>query len=145
MPTMFEETKTSRLEAFDAEIKEIDADLYTLLTTDGDSGDGSGEDESALSELDQQFAAAGLGDDVGTMSVNAFAESEADVAIAANFIKEKVKKIIKELRFLAKRYPNCTKGVKTLALALAAYRRGKWFAALRNGYQAIKAFKACAA
>jgi hypothetical protein len=138
--TISEETRTQRLAAFDAEIKAIDADLYTLLTVDGDS---NGEEESVLNELDQQFIAAGLADDLGTMSVNTFTENEADAALVGNFIKKKVEKIIKELRFLARRYPNCTNGIKALGLAVAAYAGRKWPTALRYAVQATKAFKDC--
>lgn len=136
------EAKTHNLEAFDAELRKLDAELADMVISGGDA---SPEPESALVELDQQFSAAGLGTASRTNSLNALGKNEAEAAFIGDFLKGKAEKLIKELRFLAGRYPNCANAIKALTAAVVAFGGRRYPTAIYQAARAAKYFRDCAA
>ncbi len=147
----------------DVEIQQIEAEFEELEEYFGDMGlDESPEsDESdAMSELDDalqgtEFAAATT-EAGSSMSFIEFADGGEEemqefiklklpklpipnpVDIAKRLLRNKVKKIIKKLKNLVKRYKKYASCIPLVTKTVIAFKAGKYGTALASGYRALK-------
>ena len=132
--------QTIDVAALDADIKALDADLAALSTTIGDY---NAEMETLLSELDEEFAAAGLGNGLESGSIGIMAANEIEVAFVNDLVKRKAEQLIKMLYGYAKKYGRCVTCVRTLSIAVAAFRANRYSTALVQATKSYNCFRNC--
>jgi hypothetical protein len=133
--------QTIDIAALDADIKALDADLAELSATIGEY---NSEMETVLSELDEEFAAAGLGNGLETTSVGTLAESEVEAAFVNDLVKRKAESLIKMLYGYAKKYGRCVTCIRSLAIAVAAFKARRYPTALLQATKSYNCFRSCA-
>lgn len=125
---------------FDQELQELNAEFEEFGL---DETNLSTEEAKSLAELDELVQSTGLGEDeFEAMSLDDFAESQEDVVFAQRWIRGRVRRLLKRLIALVRRYgPRLTTCVPLLKEAINLYRRRKYFAALRKCFQTFRCIK----
>lgn len=130
------------LEELQAEFEVLDAEFEGFGLSEAEL---ASDDFDLLNELEAEAQEAGLLDaDFEAMSLSTMADDAADVAFFGGWIKRKVKKLIRKLLRLIRKYGSrCKSAIPLVAAAVAKFKAGKWLSALRAAYKAYRAIKRC--
>ena len=142
---MTDELTAQELQELEAELSELATDFEEFEMASGEDG---GPSSSELSELDAElsgteFEELGLdADDVGVADIRAMSGDEADMLFFGGWIKRKVKKLIRKIVRLVKKYRKLASCVPKVTAAVVAFKARKWVTALRRAYSAYRCIKA---
>ena len=120
-------------------LAELDAEFEEL---GGDFGEEAFEE---LSELDVELAGTGLdfdGEDLGDLAaLSTITDDPIEAQFFGNWIKRKVKKLIRKIVKLVKKYKKCATCVPKVTKAVALFKAKKYAKALweaKNAYSCIR-------
>ncbi len=127
-----------------ADLVELDAE-FAELGFDMASADDHAED--AIAELDAELA----GTELAPMAASSMSFQEMGLGedgevdeFFFNWIKNKVKKLLRKLVKMAKKYKGCAKCIGKVTKAVALFKAKKYPAALKAAYDAYRCFRSCA-